>query len=102
MILVSRDSLAHMVFNRSHDDAGGLRARSPTSPPPSALHELHERAVLAVGLALLDDGGQPLLVELRKPLVPADVLKLLLAGAAGEVDPQDAGILLRVGIQPRR
>src|SRR4051812_4478670 len=57
-----------------------------------AADELGEGAVLAVRPPLLVEQRQVLLVELPEPLVPGDRLELVLAGAAGEIDPQHAGV----------
>src|SRR5436190_2083761 len=55
----------------------------------SALHELEERRVLAGRLLLLIEEGQVVLVKLLEPLIPRDVLELVLAGTPWEVDAQD-------------
>src|SRR3954451_8369573 len=59
----------------------------------SALDELEERRALAGGLLLLVEEREPGLVELLEELVPGDVLELILAGTAREVEAQDAGVI---------
>src|SRR4051812_40953976 len=71
--------------------------RSAVRAGAVAAHQLEERAVLAVGPLLLVEERQPLGVELLEPLVPGDPLERLLAGAAREVDAQDAGVAVVTG-----
>jgi len=58
-----------------------------------AVDELEEGAAFSAGLLLLVQQGEPLRVELLEPLVPADLLEGLVAGAAGEVEAQDVGVV---------
>jgi hypothetical protein len=54
------------------------------------------------GLRSWMTAASPLLLELLKPLVPADVLELLLACAAREVEAQDAGVVAVAGAADAR
>src|SRR3954447_11563476 len=58
-----------------------------------AIDELEEGAAFAGALLLLVEEREAARIELLEPLVPGDVLELVLPDAAGEVDPQDPGIV---------
>src|SRR5690625_4780139 len=86
--------------------SGSGRAPLPARPGSSVMtvlllrspgDELEERAVLAARLLLLVEEGQVLLLELGEPVLPADVLQVVRAGAAGEVDAQHPGCVPALG-----
>src|SRR5215203_2660275 len=65
-------------------------------------HELEERAVATIRLVLLVQERKIVLVELAEPLVPVEVLELVLPGATRKVDAEYPGIFPPAGALNRR
>src|SRR4051794_32433730 len=74
------------------------RARGRAPSPAVSLDQLREPTLLALGRRVLVQEREVVLLERLEPLVPGDLLERVLAAPAGEVDAEDA----RVVVAPRR
>src|SRR4051812_36987622 len=57
-----------------------------------ATHELREATRLTVGRLFLVQEGKPVPVERLEPLVPRDLLELLVSGTSREMDSENARV----------